>query len=119
WIRVKIAKIFSRLAYAVVAGQRLFPHPCCQQRHYILGKLLEFHGEHRTPPIELRQDLEAVIEHLPAKTRAEEATPLQVHLEQLTRLRRGPQPLAAIIPLILARLGTVVVQSENHEGAGP
>ena len=119
WLRVKIAKIFSRLAYAMVAGQRLFPHPCCQQRHYILGKLLEFHGEHRTPPIDLRQDLEAVIQHLPAKTRAEEAKPLQEHLEQLTRLRRGPQPLAAIIPLILARLGTVVVQSENHEGAGP
>jgi transposase len=119
WLRVKVAKIFSRLAYAIVAGKQLFPHPCCQQRHYILGKLLEFHAEHRTPPDALRQDLEAVIEQLPSSARAAEAKPLQERLDELSRRRRGPQPLAQIIPLILARLGMVVVQSEQREGAGP
>src|SRR5712692_3616700 len=119
WLRVKVAKIFSRLAYALVAGRQLFPHPCCQPRHYLLGKLLEFHGGHGTPPAELRQDLEAVIQHLPAKTRVEEAQPLEERLHELMKRRRGPQPLAAIIPMILARLGKVVVQSEDHEGAEP
>jgi transposase len=119
WVRVKIAKIVSRLAFAIVAGRQLFPHPCCQQRHYILGKLLEFHADHRTPPEELRQDLEAVVQHLPAKARAEEAPPLQERLDELAKRRRGPQPLAAIIPLVLARLGMTVVQSEGSEGAGP
>jgi transposase len=119
WLRVKTAKIFSRLAYAMVAGRQLFPHPCCQQRHYILGKLLEFHAEHRTPPAQMRQDLEAVVEQLPQAARAAEAKPLQDQLDDLNRRRRGPQPLAQIIPLILARLGVVAVQSQNHESAGP
>jgi transposase len=119
WVRVKIAKTFSRLAFALVAGRQLFPHPCCQKRHYILDKLLEFHADHHTPSEEMRQDLEAVIQHLPAKARAEEAQPLQERLEELANRRRGPQPLATIIPLVLARLGLTVVQSEGSEGAGP
>jgi transposase len=119
WARVKIAKIFSRLAFALVAGRQLFPHPCCQQRHYILGKLLEFHTEHRTPSAELHQDLEAVVEQLPNKTRAEEAQSLQERLDELAQRRRGPQPLSAILPLVLARLGMAVVQSEGSEGVGP
>ena len=119
WVRVKIAKTFSRLAFAMVAGGQLFPHPCCQKRHYILGKLLEFHADHRTPPQETRQDLEAVVQQLPAQARAEEAESLRQRLEEVDRHRRGPQPLSAIIPLVLARLGMTVVQSEGSEGAGP
>ena len=118
WLRVKVAKIFSRLAFAMVAGRQLFPHACCQPRHYVLGKLLEFHTEHHTPPEQMRQDLEALIEQLPRKTRLEEAKPLRERLDELAHRQRGPQPLANIIPLILARLGTDVVQSENHEDAG-
>jgi transposase len=119
WIRVKIAKSLSRLLFAIVAGRQLFPHPCCQPRHYILGKLLTFHLEHHTPTEEMRQDLEAVIEQLPSSARAEEATPLQELLEEQAKRRRGPQPLATILPLVLARLGLAVVQSESSEGAGP
>ena len=119
WVRVKIAKRFSRLAFALVAGRQLFPHPCCQKRHYILGKLLEFHADHRTPPEEMRPDLEAVVQHLPAPARAEEARSLRERLDELANRRRGPQPLAAIIPWVLARLGMPVLQSEGSEGAGP
>jgi transposase len=117
WIRVKIAKIFSRLAFALVAGRQLFPHPCCQPRHYLLGKLMAFHSDHRTNLALVRQDLEALVEQLPANARAAEAQPLQEQLDQLAR-RRGPQPLANIIPLVLARLGAKVVQSTT-ESAGP
>ena len=67
WIRVKIAKIFSRLAFAVVAGRQLFPDACCQPHHYLLGKLLDFHGEHATDPLLQLRDLQAVVEQLPAE----------------------------------------------------
>src|SRR5207248_459081 len=85
WVRVKVAKIFSRLAFALVAGRQLFPHPCCQPRHYVLGKLLAFHSEHGTDPQALRQDLEAAVEQLPAQARAAEAEPLQRELDALAR----------------------------------
>jgi transposase len=110
WVRVKVAKIFSRLAYALVAGRQLFRHPCCQQRHYVIGKLLRFHQEHGTDLRALRQDLEAAADQLPVKQRALEAEPLQHELQALAQ-RRGPQPLAEIIPLVLARLAGQVVQS--------
>jgi len=117
WVRVKVAKIFSRLAFALVAGRQLFPHPCCQPRHTILAKLLAFHSEHGTDPLAMRQDLEAAVEQLPVKTRAAEAVPLQKELDALA-CRRGPQPLAEIIPLVLARLAGQVVQSKPSESAG-
>jgi len=31
WIRVKVAKIFSRLAFAIVADRQLVSHPCRQE----------------------------------------------------------------------------------------
>jgi transposase len=117
WLRVKVAKRFSRLLYAMVAGGQLFAHRCCQPRHYVLGKLLEFHGAHGTPPAQLRRDLEAAAAQLPAGARAEEAKPLQQRLDELARRRRGPRPLAEIIPHVLARLGANPVESEG-EGAG-
>jgi transposase len=117
WVRVKVAKIFSRLAFALVAGRQLFSHPCCQPRHAILAKLLAFHGEHGTDPQAIGRDLEAAVEQLPAKGRAAEAESLQQQLDALAR-RRGPRPLAEIIPLVLARLAGRVVQSTSSESAG-
>lgn len=118
WVRVKVAKIFSRLAFAMVAGRQLFPHPCRQPRHYILGKLLAFHSDHGTQPLPMRHDLEAAVDQLPPRSRAAEAKPLQQELDALAR-RRGPQPLTEIIPLVLARLAGRVVQSTPSESAGP
>src|SRR5262249_54316317 len=116
WIRVKVAKRLCRVLYAMVAGKQIFPHPCCQQRHYILKKLLAFHGDHGTAPGQLRQDLEAVVGQLPAATHEEEAKPLRGRLDELLR-RRGVQPLAEIIPIVLARLGAHRLESPG-EGAG-
>jgi transposase len=118
WLRVKVAKIFSRIAFALVAGQQLFPHPCCQPRHYVLGKLLEFHGDHHTDIRQVHGDLQAAAAQLPASSHADEAKPLQQLLEALER-RRGPQPLADIIPLVLARLLGRVLQSQSSESAEP
>jgi transposase len=118
WLRVKVAKIFSRLLFAMVAGRQIFPHPCCQPRHYLMGKMLEFHTEHRTPPELIRRDLEALIEQLPARARRQEIPPLQEQLEALSPRRRGPQLVGDIIPWVLARLSARLVQS-NPESAGP
>jgi hypothetical protein len=71
----------------VVAGRQLFPHPCRQPRHTILGKLLAFHGEHGTDPQAMRRDLEAAVEQLPPKQCAAEAEPLQQELDALARRR--------------------------------
>jgi hypothetical protein len=118
WVRVKIAKMFSGLAFAIVAGRQVFRHSCCQQRHYIIGKLLAFHQEHGTDLMAMRRDLEGAADQLPARQRAAEAEPLQRELESLAQ-RRGVQPLAEIIPLVLARLAGRVVQSKPHESAEP
>jgi transposase len=115
WIRVKVAKRFSRLAYALVAGKQLISHPCCRERHYILQKLMEFHSGHGTAPAQLRADLEALVKQLPKANYQEEAKPLRKELEAMAK-RRGVQPLAAIIPIVLARLGVNSVESTS-EGA--
>lgn len=117
WVRVKIAKTVSRLAFALVGGEGLFRHPCCQPRHYILKKLLAFHMEHGTDLQVMRQDLQTAIEQLPAKARAAEVDPLQKELDALAN-RRGPQPLADSIALVLARLASRVIQS-TAESARP
>jgi hypothetical protein len=91
WQRGKVAKPFSRLADAIGAAKSLFPHPCCQHRHYLLTKLLPFHDEHQTPLIQVRQEREAVVGQLPASSRAEEAQPRRERLGEWSK-RRGPQP---------------------------
>jgi hypothetical protein len=117
WIRVKVAKRFSRLLYGVVAGKEPISHPCCRERHYVLQKLLAFHGEHGTAPGQVCMDLQALVEQLPKARYAEEARPLQDEFEA-KRKRRGARPLAEIIPIVLARLGIKLVES-MREGAGP
>jgi hypothetical protein len=115
-MRVKVAKQFSRLLYATVAGKQIIPHPCCQQRHYILDKLLGFHTDHGSTPQQMRADLEALAGQLPAKAHAEEAEPLQGRLGKMAK-RPGVRPLAEIIPIVLARLGVQPVESKD-EGTG-
>jgi transposase len=118
WLRVKIAKIFSRLAFAVVAGRQLFPHACCQPHHYLLGKLLDFHGEHATDPLLQLRDLQAVVEQLPRHRYAAEHDALQEQFDAILR-RRGPQPLGDIIEVVLVRLAARMIQSTSTESAEP
>ena len=109
WIRVKIAKRFSCLAYAMVAGKQGSLILVVEERHYILAKLMKFYTSHDSLPQTMSEELQAV-EQLPAKTRREEIKPLKEHLEELGN-RRGPQPLKEIIPLVLAKLGLCQAQS--------
>ena len=117
WIRVKVAKRFSRLAYALVAGKQLFSHPCSRERHYILEKLLEFHSDHGTQPAVMRRDLEAASGQLPAASHKEEARPLQETLDEMAKKKRGVRTLQEIIPFVLARLGVKPIECPG-EGTG-
>jgi transposase len=118
WIRVKVAKNFSRLLFAMVAGRQLFPHPCRQERHYILHKLMEFHRLHDTPMPQVLADLDAATQQLPRSAYVAEAQPLEERLKEVLK-RKGPQPLTDILPIVLARLGSKSVQSTTSEASGP
>jgi len=113
WIRVKVAKAFSRLAFAMLTSHQLFPHPCCQDRHYILGKLLQFHTEHGSASPLFHQDMLAACEQLPRKLLREEAEPLRELFDKLAH-KRGPQPIADILAIVLARLELRAVQSSSR-----
>ena len=110
--RVKVGMRFCRIAFQMVAGRQVFHHPSIQGRHYILDKLNAFHRAHGTGMAEVLRDLHATIAQLPTREHAAEAKPLAEELQKIQDgRRRGPQPLADILPLVLARLGVGAVQS--------
>jgi transposase len=112
--RVKVALRFCRIAFQMVAGGQVFHHPSIQGRHYLLDKLTAFHREHDTGSVELLRDLQAAISQIPSREYAAEAEPLAEELRKIQEgHRRGPQVLGDILPLVLARLGVGVVQSEE------
>jgi transposase len=116
WIRVKVAKSFSRLAFVLVTAQRLFHHAACQPRHSIFEKLLAFHTEHHTDMRLAMLDLDRAAGQVPSRVRREEAQLLQRLLDEPeARRRRGPVALAKILPVVLARLGLRTLQSEPEE----
>jgi transposase len=112
--RVKVALRFCRIAFQMVAGRQVFHHPSIQGRHLILDKLTAFHRDHDTGMAEVLRDLQAASGQIPSREHAAEARPLAEELRQIQDgHRRGPQLLGDILPLVLARLGVGVVQSEG------
>jgi Transposase IS116/IS110/IS902 family len=110
--RVKVALRFCRSAFPMVAGRQVFHHPCIPGRPSILAKLTAFQREHDTPLTEVLGDLPAAVGHVPPREHAAEAKPLHAELKKIQEgHRRGPQPLGDNLPLVLARLGSGVVQS--------
>jgi len=102
--RVKIAKRFSRLAMACVAGDEPMRHPCFRKPDSILDKLRRFHHVHQTPMDVLLADLETAVEQLPYNTCNHEAEIVADVLEQHTRRRRGAKLIGDVLPAVLARL---------------
>jgi transposase len=118
WIRVKVGKSFTRIAYALLAGSGPFQHPCLQADSYVIRKLNTFHVAHATPVAEVLACLRAAIAQLPRAQYAHEARPWQAEHERRQAARRpGPQPLSEIILEVLARLGVGTVKSTD-EGLG-
>jgi len=112
--RVKVALRFCRIAFQMVAGRQVFHHPSIQGRHLILDKLMAFHRDHDTGMAEVLRDLQAASGQIPSREHTAEARPLAEELRKIQDgHRRGPQLLGDILPLVLARLGVGVVQSEG------
>jgi transposase len=111
---VRVGLRFCRIAFQMVAGRQVFRHPCIQGRHYILDKLTAFHREHDTGMADVLRDLQAAIDRLPSREYAAEAKPLQQEMQRIQEgRRRGPQLLGDLLPIVFARLGVGVVQSEE------
>jgi transposase len=114
-IRVKIAKRFSRLALACVAGDEPMRHPCFQKPDSILDKLRRFHQVHGTSMDVLLADLEAAVEQLPYNTCNHEAEIVADVLEQHACRRRGPRPIGDVLPAVLARLNIRITEAKNRD----
>jgi transposase len=109
---VKVGLRFCRIAYQIVAGRQVFRHPCLQERHYVLAKLMAFQREHETNSADSLRDLQAAVAQVPQREHRAEAAPLHEELNRIQRGgRRGPQLLGDILPIVLARLGVGEVQS--------
>jgi transposase len=112
--RVKVGLRFCRIAFQMVAGRRVFRHPSIPGRHYVLDKLTAFHRQHDTGMVEVLRDLQAAIGQVPPCEHAAEAKPLEEEMQRIhDGRRRGPQVLGDILPIVLARLGVGVLQSEE------
>jgi transposase len=117
---VKVAGRFCRIAYQMVAGGRVFRHPCCQRRDYVLSKLIKFHGEHVTPLVQAQATLAQAVGQLPGSEYAAEAAPLAEELESACRKRgRGPCLIGELLPAVLAKLGVDLVESTSSGEVDP
>jgi transposase len=118
--RVKVACKFSRIAYQIVAGRQVFRHPAVRGRDYLLEKLMAFHCEHETPPAEMLRDLENARLQLPPTEYPAEAVPLKIELQKTLAARgRGPKPIGAILPILLAKLGVGTLQCDSSGKEDP
>jgi transposase len=119
-VRVRIAMRFTRISFQMVAGGRVFSHPCVQGRDYVLKKLIAFHHQHETAALTVQYDLQQALKQLPPGEYAAEAKPLQEELNRIQEhRRRGPQPLGEILPAVLAALGVNLLQSPPSGAADP
>lgn len=103
--RVRIAKRFSRLALACVAGDEPMRHPCFQEPDSILEKLRKFHHEHLSSIERTLADLETAVGQLPCHTQDHEAKIVADILQQHANHRRGASAIGDLLPAVLARLG--------------
>ena len=103
-VRVKVAKKFSRLCLACVAGDQPLKHPAMQQPDSILEKLRLFLHERQAPMEQVLADLKAAVAQFPADTRRREADIMAEVMRQHTTRRRGSVHVGALMPALLARL---------------
>jgi transposase len=112
-IRSRVANRATRTIFQMVSGRRLYHHPSRLDRSYVIAKLLEFHKEHGSGPVEILHDLREAAVQIPKAEQAAEAEPLQEICRKARRSRRsGPQAIGEILLVVLAKLGVGQVQSE-------
>ena len=116
--RVKIAKKFSRLALACVAGDEPMRHPCFRKPDSILEKLREFHRQYQTPVDQLLAELQTAVGQLPYNTRSHEAQVVAGVLQKQANRRRGGVVIGELLPAVLARL-EIKTTKRTNTGIGP
>lgn len=118
-IRCRIANRATRPVFQMVSGGKLYRHPCRLDRGYVLDKLLTFHREHETQPVEIVGDMQLAVRQIPKTDRLDEAEPLQkIHARCRRSRRKGPQEIGTILVTVLARLGVSGLES-GVEAQGP
>ncbi len=108
-IRVRVAKHFTRLCFALVAGRQELRHECVTGRDSLLRKLLKFHQDHHTTSDQMRSQLEAAAEQLTQPACEREGELLSAALAG-SASRRGPSSLAELLPLILLKYGVRITR---------
>ena len=108
-IRVRVAKHFTRLLFALVAGRQVLRHDSVAGRESVLRKLLKFHHEHHTTSQQLLPQLETAAEQLTQSAREREGELLSAALSGSAR-HRGPSSLADLLPLILLKYGVKITR---------
>lgn len=112
-VHVRAANRFCRIAYRMIAGGGAYRHPSCQERDYVIHKLMKFYEAHGVSSRETVKDLRTAVDHLPASVRAGEVAPLEAERTHAAERRgAGPRRLGEILPPVLARLMELAVESE-------
>jgi len=118
-IRCRVANRALRTVFQMVSGRQLYRHPSRLDRDYVLGKLLQFHDEHQTPPDQIVRDLTLAAEQIPPHEYAAEAAPIQQRYEKSLRSRKGAvKQLRPLLVAVLARYGITGLESKG-EAQGP
>jgi hypothetical protein len=114
-VRVKLASRFTRVLFQMVAGGKVFRHPACRERDYVLEKLLAFQQARETPLDQALQNLETARLQIPVQEHAAEAAPLAEQLARAKLRRGGVKTLQDLLPILLARLGVGGLESKLSE----
>lgn len=110
--RVKVAKRFSRLAFLMLAGQQIVPHPCCRAPQYILDKFVGFDLEHAASSEQVRQQLALVAVQLPHDALPRETEGLEARAARCHSARSlDVKSLGALLKEVLANRLDLTVQS--------
>ncbi len=110
-VNVAIANRFNRIAFHMVAGQRLFDHPCLKKRHPVLKKLAGFALSHGIKPKTTMSLVAQAAGQLPSDAVAEELSALQNGLSDL----RKPTGITASVLKEVESLLPALVSQINHE----
>ncbi|MEO2033328.1 MAG: hypothetical protein ABGZ35_14725 [Planctomycetaceae bacterium] len=89
-------------------------HPGMQGRDYILEKLMTFHTEHGTPMESRVAGLQHAADQLPGSSHAAEARPLSAIVEKSRSSRGRVKQIGELLPVVLAKLGVSVLQSDTE-----
>jgi transposase len=115
-IHVAMANRFNRIAYWMVAGQRIFDHPCLKKRHPVLKKVAVFSLAHGIKPETAMSLVAKAARQLPSDAVAAELSALQDGLTSLPTSEGVPTAtLKEVMPLLPALVSQI---NHDHEHQG-